>query len=95
MLPPMVVYKSVTISVYGLWMEGGPDGTTYAASKNGWVDMKKLCQWFGGLEREGFVVLTGTVLLWYLSAVGTFPDKAIKEIEKYFNLPTGSKFFLG
>jgi hypothetical protein len=59
-------------------MEGGLDGTTYAASKNGWVDMKKFCQWF----RKGRVCcVNGTVLLWYLSTVGTFPDKMMKEIE--------------
>ncbi len=66
MLPPMVVYKSDTTSVYALWMEGGPDGTTYAASKNGWVDMKKFRQWF----RKGRVCcVNGTVLLCYRTFV--------------------------
>jgi transposase-like protein len=46
MLPPMVVYKSGTGSVYQSWCEGGPAGTTYAASKNGWFDMSKFNQWF-------------------------------------------------
>lgn len=46
MLPPMVVYKSGTGSVYASWCEGGPDGTTYAASKSGWFDMSKFNQWF-------------------------------------------------
>lgn len=46
MLPPMVVYKSGTGSVYASWCEGGPDGTTYAASKSGWFDMNKFNQWF-------------------------------------------------
>jgi hypothetical protein len=46
MLPPMVLYKSATGSVYGMWTEGGPDGTTYAASKNGWFTMEKFNQWF-------------------------------------------------
>jgi hypothetical protein len=46
MLPPMVVYKSGTGAVYQSWCEGGPAGTTYAASKNGWFDMSKFNQWF-------------------------------------------------
>lgn len=46
MLPPMVVYKSATGVVYSSWCEGGPDGTTYAASASGWFDMGKFNQWF-------------------------------------------------
>lgn len=46
MLPPMVLYKSQTGSVYASWCEGGPEGTTYAATKSGWFDMSKFVQWF-------------------------------------------------
>lgn len=46
MLPPMVVYKSTTGTVYEIWTEGGPDGATYAASQSGWFDMAKFNQWF-------------------------------------------------
>jgi hypothetical protein len=59
-------------------MEGGLDRTTYAANKNSWVDMKKFFQWF---RKRRIFCVNGTVLLWYLSTVGTFPDKTIKEIE--------------
>jgi DDE superfamily endonuclease len=46
MLPPMVVYKSSTTSVYNSWCDGGPDGAAYAATKSGWFDMDKFNQWF-------------------------------------------------
>lgn len=46
MLPPMVVYKSTTGTVYEIWCEGGPEGATYAASQSGWFDMSKFNQWF-------------------------------------------------
>jgi hypothetical protein len=46
MLPPMVIYKSGTGSVYQSWCEGGPEGASYAASKSGWFDMAKFNQWF-------------------------------------------------
>jgi len=46
MLPPMVVYKSQSGSIFPFWCEGGPEGATYAASKNGWFDMAKFNQWF-------------------------------------------------
>ncbi len=46
MLPPMVVYKSTTGSVYQSLCEGGPDKATYAATKNGWFNMEKHNQWF-------------------------------------------------
>ncbi len=55
--------KSETTSVYGIWIEGGPDGTTFA--KTAWL----ICSFTSGLEREGFVVLT--VLYCY----GTFLPK--------------------
>jgi hypothetical protein len=66
MLPPMVVYKSTTGVVYQSWCEGGPDGTTYAATKNGWFNMDKFNQWF---KQAGIYLLiqyrygTGTVPL--------------------------------
>jgi hypothetical protein len=46
MLPPMVVYKSGTGSVYPVWCKGGPDGTVYGASKSGWFDMALFNKWF-------------------------------------------------
>jgi hypothetical protein len=46
MLPPMVIYKSGTGSVYQSWCEGGPDGACYAASKSGWFAMPQFNQWF-------------------------------------------------
>jgi hypothetical protein len=45
-LPPMVLYKSGTGSVYQSWCEGGPEGTTYAANKSGWFDMTMFNMWF-------------------------------------------------
>lgn len=46
MLPPMVVYKSSSGSVYSSWCEGGPVGATYAATRTGWFDMSKFNLWF-------------------------------------------------
>jgi uncharacterized HAD superfamily protein len=45
-LPPMVVYQSSTGTAYQKWCEGGPEGTTYAATKSGWFTMEKYNQWF-------------------------------------------------
>ncbi len=45
LVPPMTLHKSGTGSVYQSWCEGGPDGATYAATKNGWFDADKFNQW--------------------------------------------------
>jgi hypothetical protein len=75
MLPPMVVYKSANGVVYSSWGEGGPDGTTYAASKSGWFDMPKFNQWFKQvfikhirhLPKEDIKVIIGDNLAAHLS----------------------------
>ena len=46
MLPPMVVYKSGTGSVYPTWGEGGPEGAVFAANKSGYFDTDKYTKWF-------------------------------------------------
>jgi len=46
MLPPMVVYKNKSCSVYTTWVEGGPDGATYAATPSGWFNRPTFEQWF-------------------------------------------------
>ena len=46
MLPPMVVYKNKSCSLYKTWTEGGPPGTTYAATTSGWFNMVTFTQWF-------------------------------------------------
>ncbi len=70
MLPPMVVYKSTTGVVYQSWCEGGPDGTAYAATKNGWFNMDKFNQWF---KQAGIYLLIqyryGTITYPYLPAL--------------------------
>lgn len=75
MLPPMVLYKSTTGICYDMWIEGGPEGTTYAASKSGWFDMEKFNQWFKivflphikTLPKEQVKVLIGDNLAAHLS----------------------------
>jgi hypothetical protein len=42
----MVIYKSPTGGIYPGWCDGGPEGATYAATKNGWFNMEKHNQWF-------------------------------------------------
>lgn len=45
MLPPMVVYKSSSTSVYKQWITGGPDGARYAATTSGWFDRITFVLW--------------------------------------------------
>jgi hypothetical protein len=74
-LPPMILYKSTTGSVYASWCEGGPDGATYAANKSGWFDMDKFTLWFKEvflpyirrLPKEEVKVLLGDNLAAHLS----------------------------
>jgi hypothetical protein len=74
-LPPMILYKSTTGSVYSSWCEGGPDGATYAANKSGWFDMDKFTLWFKKiflpyirrLPKEEVKVLLGDNLAAHLS----------------------------
>ncbi len=46
MLPPMVVYKSGTGSVYPTGGEGGPEDAVFAANKSGYFDTDKYTKWF-------------------------------------------------
>ncbi|MBM3938750.1 MAG: hypothetical protein FJ333_08900 [Sphingomonadales bacterium] len=46
MVPPMTLYQSTTGAVYDTWCEGGPDGSTYAATKRGWIDTNSFNLWF-------------------------------------------------
>jgi hypothetical protein len=57
----MVVYKSGNGVVYQNWCEGGPEGTTYAASRSGWFDMAKFNQWFKQAWVKFIPYGTGTV----------------------------------
>ena len=43
-LPPMVVYKAQNL--YTWWTQGGPAGSLYSVSKNGWFDGETFQQWF-------------------------------------------------
>ncbi len=46
MLPPMVVYKSGTGSVYPQWCQDGPQGTVDGATISGWFTMSMFNIWF-------------------------------------------------
>ena len=35
-IPPFVIYNAKMLNLE--WMNGGPAGTTYARSDNGWID---------------------------------------------------------
>lgn len=52
MLPPMVVYKSGTGTVYQNWTEGGMPGSTYGATKSGWFDMDMFNRWFSQVRYQ-------------------------------------------
>lgn len=44
LLPPYIVYRSEHL--YTTWTEGGPKGTAYNRSKNGWFNMELFEDWF-------------------------------------------------
>lgn len=46
MVPPMTLFESPTGAVYTTWCEDGPPGSTFAATKKGWIDMPSFDIWF-------------------------------------------------
>lgn len=44
LLPPYVIYKG--LNFYPSWGQGGPKGTVYTVTKNGWIDMHSFEDWF-------------------------------------------------
>ena len=46
-LPPMIVYKCESESVYSTWIGvDGPDNAEYASTKSGWFNKRTFSQWF-------------------------------------------------
>ena len=46
-LPPMIVYKCDSESVYTNWVGvGGPENAEYASTKSGWFNKRTFSQWF-------------------------------------------------
>ena len=43
-IPPYVIYNAETLNPE--WMKGGPPGTKYANSENGWIDIDLFEHWF-------------------------------------------------
>ena len=43
-LPPYIVYKANRL--WNRWMKGGPSGTMYSVSDNGWMESANFLQWF-------------------------------------------------
>jgi hypothetical protein len=64
MLPPMVVYQCPTGSLFQTWCEGGPEGTVYSSTRNGWFDMERFNQWFK--EVCSILHLCYGTSVWYL-----------------------------
>ena len=71
LLPPYVIYKSVHI--WDSWVIGGPKGTRYGRSKNGWMNMENFEEWFKTIilawarKHEGKKVLIGDNLSSHMS----------------------------
>lgn len=59
--PPMVVYKAKNL--YTGWTKGGPPGSCYAVSKNGWFDGTTFQQWYFNVFLPEAIKLQGTKVL--------------------------------
>ncbi|KAK3732958.1 hypothetical protein RRG08_002568 [Elysia crispata] len=72
LLPPYVIYKSENL--WNTWCEGGPSGTQYGRSKNGWMNSCNFDEWFLKIvvpwarRIEGKKVMIGDNLSSHLSA---------------------------
>ena len=60
-LCPMVVYR--VQNVYGNWIEGGPHGTIYDCTTNGWFDSVTFGKWFFKIFLPNACALNGPVAL--------------------------------
>lgn len=85
MLPPMVVYKAQNL--YETWTKGGPEGTVYRVSKNGWFDMETFTAWFKDVFLENTKHLNGKKVLLGDNLASHFSPEVIRlcqENEIYF-----------
>ncbi|XP_065658224.1 uncharacterized protein LOC136082729 [Hydra vulgaris] len=60
-LPPMVVYKAKNL--YQGWTQGGPPGTVYDITPNGWFDSRTFTRWFMEIYLPVAISKAGTTLL--------------------------------
>ena len=71
LLPPYVIYKAKNL--YNTWVEGGPQGTRFGVSKNGWMNTENYDEWFSSIvvpwarRREGRKVIIGDNLSSHIS----------------------------
>lgn len=61
LLPPYVVYKAK--NVYDTWCEGGPLGTRYNRSDNGWFETASFEDWFETIVKPYAGRCTGTKVI--------------------------------